>query len=234
MVHDTTAPTKRTPPPQQEETGMRRYLFAFLAFIVFAATAAYSTNAGSVAPPSASSVVKVQRPGSHGSGVHIGSGSFLTAWHVIRDAKTVSIKTSDGKTVGAKVLWFAEEYDIAMLSADGAGISSSPLTCRAAKADEPIVAKGNPLALEFVSAYGHISGKPRKMGPWASVYITDITTVMGMSGGPTFDAAGNIIGVTVGVAAAPMKAGDGWVPSITGFGMVVPSEAVCKLLGRVS
>ncbi|QWY83218.1 putative trypsin-like peptidase protein [Rhizobium phage RHph_X2_25] len=215
---------------------MRRgYLYAFLALITTAAAVvAYPTAAGSVAPPSASSAVKVQRPGSHGSGVHIGNGSFLTAWHVIKDAKTVSLKTSDGKTIGAKVLWFAEEYDIAMLSADGAGISSSPLTCRPAKADEPIVAKGNPLALEFVSAYGHISGKPRKLGPWASVYITDITTVMGMSGGGVFDAAGNVLGINVGVAAAPMKAGDGWVPSITGFGMVVPSSDVCKLLGRAA
>jgi serine protease Do len=213
---------------------MRRYLYAFLAFIVFAATAAYSTNAGSVAPPAANSVVKIQRPDSHGSGVHIGNGSFLTAWHVVKDAKTVSIKTSDGKTVGAKVLWFAEEYDIAMLSADGAGISSSPLTCRAANDDEPIVAKGNPLALEFVSAYGHISGKARKTGPWASVYITDITTVMGMSGGGVFDAAGNVLGINVGVAAAPMKVSGGWVPSITGFGMVVPSADVCKLLARAA
>jgi hypothetical protein len=55
---------------------------------------------------------------------------------------------------------------------------------------------------------------------------------MGMSGGGVFDAAGNVLGINVGVAAAPMKVGDGWVPSITGFGMVVPSADVCKLLGR--
>ncbi|RVO41378.1 serine protease [Sinorhizobium meliloti] len=208
----------------------RRYLYAFLAFIVFAATAAYSTNAGSVAPPSASSVVKIIVSDGHGSAVHIGGGSFLTSTHVVEGKKTVSLKTSDGKSLGAKVLWTNKEYEIAMLGANGAGIASSALSCREAAVGEPIRAVGNPLGLEFISSWGHISGSPRESEPLKSAYVTDITTVMGMSGGPTFDRDNNIIGITVAAQTAMLGEGR----TLTGFGFVVPSKVVCMLLGRAA
>lgn len=212
---------------------MRRYVYAFLTFIVFAAGwMAYPAVAGSGAPPKAASIVKVVRPMGHGSGVHVGGGFFLTAAHVIDDAKTVSLKTSDNKTLPAEVLWRNVDYDIALLRAKPDGIAVSKLACRTVGDSEIIKASGNPLSLEFVSVYGHISGKARELAPWKSVYVTDLTTVMGMSGGPTFDERGEVIGITVGVAPAPLKYGNGWVPSLTGFGMVVPSAEVCRLLGR--
>jgi S1-C subfamily serine protease len=114
----------------------------------------------------------------------------------------------------------------------------STLDCREPKLGEQIQAAGNPLGIEFVSSFGRVAGKARAMGSWKSVLITDITTVMGQSGGPVFSADGRIIGINVGVSVAPIKNGkdaageDAYVPSITAFGFVVPANAVCALLAR--
>lgn len=206
----------------------KRYLLAGLSALVLAATAAVYPAYGVSAPKQASSVVKIVVPHGHGSAVHIGDGAFLTSTHVVEGKKTVSLKTSDGKTIGAKVLWYNKEYEVALLSANGAGIGSSDLTCRVAEVGEPIRAAGNPIELEFVSSWGHISGSAREIDPLKSVYVTDIATVMGMSGGPTFDRDGNVIGITV--AAQTARLGEN--TTLTGFGFVVPSSDVCRLMGR--
>lgn len=207
---------------------MRRYLYAFLAFIVFAATAAYATTATGIAPPTASSVVKVLPAKGHGSGVHVGGGYIVTAAHVAEDAKYLTIKTSDGKTRSADVLWVNKAYDVALLRTDAAGMASSKLSCATVAVGEPIRASGNPTVVEFVDAYGKVSGAPRQFGPWKSVIITNIATVPGMSGGPVFSTDGQVVGITVGVLTLPT----GFSVSLTGFGTMVPSTAVCELLGR--
>jgi S1-C subfamily serine protease len=179
------------------------------------------------------SVVMVNVPGGHGSGVHIGGGFVISAAHVADDSKEVELKTSDGKTVKAEVLWINKAYDIALLRTSGDIPGRAPLDCRVPKLGDEIQAAGNPLNLEFVSSFGRIAGNARAADPWREVVITDITTVMGQSGGPLFGKDGRVVGIVVGVVPAPLKNGDGYVPSLTGFGTAVPASAVCALLGRV-
>lgn len=212
---------------------MRRYLYSFLAFIVFAATATYATQANSVPPaPVASYSVKVLVGQGHGSGTHLGGGYILTAAHVVKGQKTVVIKATVGNQRYAKVLWINEDYDVALLLTSPQGIASAHMSCRSLHAGDTVRADGNPLNLEFVSSSGKISGDARQTDQHKSAYITDMTTVMGMSGGGVFDRNGDLVGVTSAVAVAPMKAGPVWIPNITGFGMAVPSSAVCELLGK--
>ncbi|WP_247750166.1 serine protease [Rhizobium sp. 16-449-1b] len=137
------------------------------------------------------SVVYVDTGSGHGSGVHIGDGYILTAGHVADSAKSLQIKTAGGKLRPADVLWINKEYDVALLRTDPKGIGAATLSCRYARVGEDIRAIGNPLSLEFVSSYGRISGDVRKLGPWKSVLVTDLTTVMGQSGGPVFDDGGH-------------------------------------------
>ncbi|MDX0227197.1 serine protease [Sinorhizobium meliloti] len=173
-------------------------------------------------------VVKVILKNGHGSGVSIGNGFVVTAAHVVQDSKTATLKTKHGRNMEAVVLWSNKEYDIALLRFEGAKMDAASLDCRLAQAGDFITAYGNPLNVEFASAYGRIAGEPRAFGPWQSVFVTDITTVMGQSGGPVFDADGRLIGITVGVMGAPM----GFSHSLVGYGFVVPSRAVCDLLAR--
>lgn len=211
---------------------LRRSSTAFLValFLVVAATsaAAYALLPPPALPATESATVKIFPASGHGSGVHIGDGFIVTAAHVVGDVKEVQVKAKGGENRKADVLWVNKAYDIALLRTSSADLGVAHLSCRAVKAGDPIVAYGNPLKIEFVAAYGKIAGDPRETGPWKSVYVTDITTVMGQSGGPVYADGGDLIGITVGVMAAPV----GFSGSLVGYGFVVPSAAVCELLAR--
>ena len=211
----------------------RRTPTAFLValFLVIAATsaAAYALLPPPALPSTETATVKIQVNDGHGSGVHIGDGFILTAAHVVGDEKEVQVKAKGGAFNRADVLWVNKANDIALLRTSSDGLGIAKLACHAVNVGDPIVAYGNPLKIEFVAAYGKIAGEPRETGPWKSVYVTDITTVMGQSGGPVYADGGDLIGITVGVMAAPI----GFSGSLVGFGFVVPSTAVCELLGRV-
>ncbi|MBY3434802.1 trypsin-like peptidase domain-containing protein [Rhizobium laguerreae] len=194
------------------------------------------TNTIVQAPPTTSedSVVMVNLADGHGSGVHIGNGFIITAAHVAGEAKEVDIKRQVGEDLKAEVLWVNKAYDIALLRTSGKLAGQSALNCAQPKIGDEIQAAGNPLNLEFVSSFGRIAGTARAAEPWREVVITDVTTVMGASGGPLFGKDGRVVGIVVGVMPAPIKNGDGYVPSLTGFGTAVPASVVCQLLGRAA
>lgn len=212
-------------------TKLRRIAFSALALALSSAAYFAAPTVAAYTAPAATdaATVKVVLKTGHGSGVHIGNGFVLTAAHVAGDEKSVQLKTKDGQSRQADVLWINNAYDIALLRTSPATLPAAHLDCAAVKAGSAIEAIGNPLAVEFVSSTGKIAGASREVGPWKSVYVTDITTVMGMSGGPVFS-DGNLVGITVGVMGVPM----GFTSSLVGFGFVVPSSDVCSLLGRAS
>ncbi|MGF9567410.1 serine protease [Neorhizobium sp. BT27B] len=217
-------------------TRFRRIAFASFAVALsgvayFAApTVAAYTEKLTAAPVTAAATVKVVTKTGHGSGVHIGTGFVLTAAHVARDVKSVQLVTKDGQSRQADVLWINNEYDIALLRTSPAMLPAAHLDCGRMDVGAVIEAMGNPLVVDFVSAYGNIAGDPRTQGPWKLVYITDITTVKGMSGGPVFSSSGDVVGITVGL----LSDATGLIPIGVRFGFVVPSSDVCALLGRVS
>lgn len=172
--------------------------------------------------------VKVLVDQGHGSGVSLGSGYIVTAAHVVQATKAVQVETKDGVVAPAEVLWLNKAYDIAMLHTS-ARILPATLSCAPSKVGEQIVAVGNPVDLDFIVTTGKVASEPREFAPnWKSAFVTDMTTVMGASGGPVFDEAGFLVGITVGVKLAQV----GFSSSILGYGFVVPSRVVCELMGR--
>lgn len=223
---------------------MRRYLYAFLAFIIaLAGGVFYATKAESL-PPVTKTVerlvptvpvtfaasVKINVGGGHGSGVSIGEGYIVTAAHVVGDAKVVSIKSTENKISSADVLWANHQYDVALLRTT-ARIPAALLSCANVKAGDDIESIGNPLGVEFVSSYGKVAGGIRSTPRVKSVFVTNSATVMGQSGGAIFH-DGKIVGITSMVMVAPLKSGNSFVPSLVGFGFAVPSSIVCELMGR--
>lgn len=165
-----------------------------------------------------------------GTGFHVGSGRIVTAAHVVKGSDVVTIKTYDGRFSTARVVAIDEAQDLAVLATDLIMLSAE-MDCGVAKVGDAIMAIGNPMGQEFVSAFGRIAGAPRELHA-RSVYVTDMTTVMGQSGGPVFR-DGRVIGVVSAVMLAPLKNGDAYVPTIIGFGFVVPSAGVCEMLASV-
>lgn len=180
-------------------------------------------------PATDAATVKINLPDGLGSGVSIGNGFIVTAAHVVGDAKEVGIKERDGVETTADVLWVNRVYDIALLRSP-LKIPAADLSCRTARVGDAITAIGNPLGLEFISTAGKIAGEARQFGDtWKSAFVTDLTVIMGNSGGPAFDEYGKLIGIVVGVLGVPVGEGKSYL----GLSTVVPSSVVCSLLGRV-
>lgn len=194
--------------------------FVFLVFLGYVTPAKTPT-------PTAGSVVYLGDARGHGSGVHIGDGYILTAAHVVRSEKTMPVVTDDGTTVEGAVLWASPEYDVALIRAPVTA-KAAPLACREANVGEEIRASGNPYDQKFVTARGHVSGAAREYEPWKRVIVIDTTMVHGMSGGPTFDMQGNVVGINVGV----MVVSQGMASYVASFGYIVPGSTVCMLMGR--
>jgi serine protease Do len=180
-------------------------------------------------PPTMDAVVVIMRPNGRGTGFSIGNGLIVTAAHVVDGARTVSIKDTDGNTRMAHVDIVDKSTDLAILSTSHR-IPAAELDCRLAKVGDAIESIGTPLGLEFITATGRIAGTARKVGG-TNVLVTDIVTVMGQSGGPVFS-KGRVVGVTHAVMIAPLPMGGRLVPSIVGFGYIIPSSDVCALLMR--
>ena len=201
---------------------------AVLAATLFAATALVGCATGSpVVDNQAGAAVRIENGGGVGSGVYIGNGVIITAAHVVDGTKQVKIKSDHGDIQSADVLWANKEYDIAALRPNNARrFKAAQLSCRTPSVGEEISAWGNPAGVEFVTMHGYVSGDERPAGDkWKSVFLTDMTTIGGMSGGPTYDSSRRVVGITVGTLGFGAPAG--------GLGFAVPGSVVCGLLGRV-
>lgn len=203
------------------------------ALLALALVVCVPLSAGRISPaqssPAHSPHVKVLVGSGHGSATHIGRGYFITAAHVVTTAEKVTLKAEDGYETEAEVLWTNKATDVAMVRArDAEGFRAVYLSCRMPTVDEQVTAYGNPGAVEFVSTRGRIVSGLREMGPWREALVTDMTIVMGMSGGGVIDRNGYLVGISVGVMTAAL----GFVPSLTGISVIVPASTICDVMGR--
>lgn len=217
-------------------------LFAASALTTLAVTGC-STGVESNAPIAGSSV-RIELPTGMGSGVYIG-GLIITAAHVVGDAPrcnsagecspdrlpTVKLISDLGDVQDGEVLWLNKAYDIAAVRpANAKRFTKATLACRDTIVGESLMAEGNPVGIPFLTFRGSVSGKPQEFLPnWKSAYVIDVTISSGMSGGPSYDDYGEVIGINVGVADPHGKQGE---PASGGMGFAVPSSVVCELLGR--
>jgi S1-C subfamily serine protease len=210
---------------------MRSLLFAGMTALCIAGC---SASAGPSKTELAGASVKVMLNGGHGSGTHIGKRYILTAAHVVDSAKEVQIKADDGSLRAAKVLWANRAYDIALLRIDETGtgrvpLKTVPLGCVDPALGDYVALSGNPGNIEFVTTYGRVAGKARKVAEIESVMVLDATVAPGMSGGGVVDASGKVVGVTVALMLIPT----GFSASLVPVSYVVPASVVCELMGRV-
>lgn len=173
---------------------------------------------------------KIQINGGHGSGVHIGKGYIITAAHVVKDAPKVTVKSIDGSTEDAEVLWSNAAYDVAMLRVKTDG-PFAPLVCDAPpQIGDVVVAVGNPGPLEFIYSFGNVSSSIAPRHELRATYIASLAISAGSSGGPVFDNQGRVVGIAVAVAVTNLG---GMFPSQNGLAYVVPAyRGICTLMGN--
>ena len=129
-------------------------------------------------------------------------GYVVTNNHVVDHAKTVTVTTSDGKTLDAKVIGADPKTDLALLKVTEKG--DYPFVSFAAqtpRVGDWVVAIGNPSGLGGTVTAGIISAEGRDIGegPYDSFLQIDAPINKGNSGGPAFDVEGNVIGVNTAI-----------------------------------
>jgi len=125
-------------------------------------------------------------------------GLILTNAHVVREAKTVTVKLADRTEYEAKVLGSDPITDVAVLKIDADNLPTVRLGDPShLEVGDPVMAIGAPYGLEQSATQGIVSAKGRSLpGDSAVPFIqTDAAVNPGNSGGPLFDGNGNVIGI---------------------------------------
>jgi len=134
-----------------------------------------------------------------GSGFIVSAdGLILTNAHVVKDAKAVAVRLADRREFAATVLGSDPITDIAVLRIGAQGLPTVHLgDPRSLQVGDPVLAIGAPYGLEQTATAGIVSAKGRSLpGDAAVPFIqTDAAVNPGNSGGPLFDAAGNVVGI---------------------------------------
>lgn len=169
---------------------------------------------------------ETQRQGkASGSGIVIdGNGTILTNYHVVENAVKVQVSLEKGQNVDAQVVGKDPSNDIAVLRISPEGLKLHPLTLgdsSKVQVGDPVLAIGNPFALERTLTTGVISALQRQItapNGFAINHVlqTDAPINPGNSGGPLLDAAGKVIGINSQIETGGSGGGS------VGIGFAVP------------
>ncbi|HEX4816060.1 MAG TPA: trypsin-like peptidase domain-containing protein [Nonomuraea sp.] len=158
------------------------------------------------------SVVVIQAGKSLGTGVIAAEdGTVLTAHHVVKGAKDVTLTFADGTESKAVVASANPKRDVATLKPAELPEIVVPATLGGGAAvGAPVVAIGNPLGLTYSVSTGVVSGLNRTAdrtadraadgGGLSGLIQFDASVNPGSSGGPLLDARGLVIGIVVSIA----------------------------------
>ncbi|QGZ14158.1 protease [Rhizobium phage RL2RES] len=188
--------------------------------------------------PEAQAAVRIDTLGVKGSGVNIGDGLYVTAYHVLSrnfaaNYPAVKITNDKGDITFGFIYAARPEYDIAVLKmADEHFTKQMFLDCDNLAVGEEVKTIGNPDKFDFLEFDGNISGKKIQYGDWKEVYPVAGTIIPGMSGGPMADSTGRLAGINIGVQPLIVEGKDLTYSNIS---FAVPSNAICEMLeGTVS
>lgn len=125
-------------------------------------------------------------------------GIILTNAHVVKDAKEVTVKLTDRRELRAKVLGVDPKTDIAVLKIDAKNLPVVNIgSSSALKTGEWVLAIGSPFGFENTVTAGVVSAKGRSLPDDSAVPFiqTDAAVNPGNSGGPLFNARGEVVGI---------------------------------------
>jgi serine protease Do len=160
------------------------------------------------------------------------SGIIVTNNHVIEGADTFEIVLVDGRTLPATLVGRDAETDLAVLRTSPAGrLPSVPWgNSDLARVGDWAIAIGSPFGLGNSLSVGVISGRNRDLqsGRYDAFLQTDAAINRGNSGGPLFNARGEVIGVNTAIV-SPSGAQGGSV----GVGFAIPSNLARKVVADI-
>jgi serine protease Do len=170
-----------------------------------------------------------RRTQGQGSGFFISAdGYVVTNNHVIDKATTVEIQTDDGKTYTAKVIGTDARTDLALLKVEGrTDFPWVRLAAAAPRVGDWVLAVGNPFGLGGTVTAGIVSARGRDIGAgtYDDFIQIDAAVNRGNSGGPTFNLAGEVIGVNTAIVSP--------TGGNIGIAFAIPSETVQTVIAAL-
>ncbi|MFI8614351.1 DegQ family serine endoprotease [Acidovorax sp. NPDC077693] len=125
-------------------------------------------------------------------------GLVLTNAHVVKGASDVTVKLTDRREFRAKVLGSDPKTDVAVLKIDAKDLPVVRLgSTRDLQVGEWVLAIGSPFGFENSVTAGVVSAKGRSLPDDSLVPFiqTDVAVNPGNSGGPLFNARGEVVGI---------------------------------------
>jgi len=138
-----------------------------------------------------------------GSGFFISAdGYIVTNNHVVDHATDVTVTTTDGKTIAAKVIGTDPKTDLALLKVkEGDNYPFVNFASQSPRVGDWVIAVGNPFGLGGTVTAGIVSARGRDIGsgPYDDFLQIDAPVNRGNSGGPTFNSEGEVVGVNTAI-----------------------------------
>jgi serine protease Do len=137
-----------------------------------------------------------------GSGFFISAdGYIVTNNHVVDHASEVTVTTAEGKSMPAKVIGVDSKTDLALLKAEGSDFPYVSFAAHTPRVGDWVIAVGNPFGLGGTVTAGIVSARGRDIGsgPYDDFLQIDAPVNHGNSGGPTFNAEGEVVGVNTAI-----------------------------------
>jgi serine protease Do len=157
------------------------------------------------------------------------AGTIVTNNHVVASASAVEVILTDGTRLPAEIIGRDPATDLAVLKVSPA----SPLPAvrfgdsGAVKIGEWVMAIGNPFGLGGSVSVGVVSARNRRLGAGAfdDFIQTDAAINRGNSGGPLFNARGEVIGVNTAILSPSGQS--------VGVGFATPADMVDAVVEQI-
>ncbi len=159
------------------------------------------------------------------------SGYIITNHHVVQNAYSIAVVMEDKRELHARLIAALNRIDIALLKVE----ASKPLPAVTfgnsdlVKPGDAVLAVGNPLGLGGTVTSGIVSALNRNISetPFDDFIQIDAAINHGNSGGPLFNAAGEVIGVNTAFFSPSGSSGS------VGLGFAIPSNDVAWVIDQL-
>jgi len=162
------------------------------------------------------------------------SGHVVTNFHVVADARSLTVTLENQKVYPARVVGTEPRKDIAVLKIDAPKEKLHPIVLPPVgtklEVGQKTIAIGNPFGLDHTLTTGVVSALGREVNGVGGVTIrdmiqTDAAINPGNSGGPLLDSGGHLIGMNTMIFS---KSG-----ASAGIGFAVPVETIRRIVPQL-
>ncbi len=152
----------------------------------------------------------------------------MTNNHVADGADKIVVTMQDGRKFDAKLVGHDSKTDLALIKVNATGLPHVAFgDSERARVGDWVVAIGNPFGLGGTATAGIISARGRDIqsGPYDDYLQLDAPINFGNSGGPVFNAAGEVIGVNTAIFSP--NGGN------IGIGFAIPANQAKSVIGEL-